>query len=286
MAYDTFERSQYAGRPVELYTFQIQGVVYRFVRGAEGVNVGGNDFEPAQISSTEVRDTAERAKNNVTIRFDFMRDPTATRMPTTQALGRLWHPYVPSSPVFVTIQQIQHDDPDQQLRNVWTGRAGQPKMSKTGIELVCVPTRAERKAWVGRPRRLQRACPLAVYSQGNGMCNLPMADWAVELTVDDVTGLTVTADEVARSDGISWDGGMVQWTDDAGVVQTRTIKSSAGLSITLDYGAAGLAGVVSMTAWPGCPGNWSACEARANTDNYGGCFYMPGKDPFDGNRAL
>ena len=286
MAFDTYERSQYLGQPVELYTFRLQGLVQRYVRGDAGVNIGGHDFFPAQISSTEIMDTAERAKNEVTIRFDYHRNPNAPRKPTTQPLGDLWHPYVPSSPVFVTIQAIHKGDTEEQLQNVWTGKAGQPKFGSTAMELLCVPSRADRKGWAGRARRLQRACPLAVYSEGLRMCNLPLEDWAVELTISDVDGLTISAPEVTRGDDIAWDGGMVEWEDDAGVVQTRTIRSSTALAITLDYGAGSLAGLTSATAWPGCPGNWDACQKRGNTKNYGGCFYMPGKSPFDGNRAV
>lgn len=286
MAFDTYERSQYHGRPVELYTFRLQGLVQRYVRGDAGVNIGGHDFYPGQISCTELRDTAERAKNEVTIRFDYLRDPNAPRKPSTQPLGALWHPYVPSSPVFVTIQAIHKGDSEEQLQNIWTGKAGQPKFSSTEMELLCVPSRADRKGWSGRARRLQRACPLAVYSQGFRMCNLPLEDWAVELTISDVDGLTIAAPEIERDDDIEWAGGMVEWEDDDGIVQTRTIRSNTALTITLDYGASSLAGLTGVTAWPGCPGNWDACEKRDNTDNYGGCFYMPGKSPFDGNRAV
>ena len=287
MDFNLRELSRFLGRPVQLFVFTRQTRVWRFTTADRDVPVGGHVYLSARgMSRSEVRETAEPAKNRVKIKVPFLTDPDAAEYPPTQALGLNWHPYPPSDPVYVTCLSYHAGDPDAELIVDWSGRVLQPKINGAMMELVCTPSRAARGAWVGGARRAQRACDVPVYSQGIGMCNLDPDDWEVEVTVTDVDGLTITAAEFERDDGIAWDGGLVQWTREDGIVETRTINASAGLSITLDYGASSLAGVTDLKAWPGCPHNWAACNLRDNTDNYGGCMCMPNKSAFDGTRAV
>ena len=288
MAFDTHELSRFLGRPVELYVFTRQSKVWRFTSAARDVVVGGETYLAAPgFERSAIRESNERAKNNVTIKFAFLSDPAAVEYPPTQALGLNWHPYPPSDTIYVDCMTYHADDPDAQVVIDWTGKVLQPKFaSKTMMELVCSPNRAAKGAWVGGARRVQRACDVPVYSQGLGMCNLDPDDWEVEATVSAVSGHTLSAPEFARADGIEWPGGFAQWTRADGIVETRTIRAAAGLSITLDYGATGLAGVTAVKAWPGCPHNWAGCTARGNADNYGGCMFMPTKSSFDGTRAV
>lgn len=281
------ELSRFLGRPVQLYVFARQSVTWRYTSADRDVTVGGHTYTAAPgITRSEIRETAERAKNKVTIKFPFLTDPDAVQLPATQALGLNWHPYPPSDPVSVTCLSYHADDPDAEVIVDWSGRVLQPKITGTMMELVCTPSRAARGAWVGGARRVQRSCDVPVYSQGLGMCNLNPDDWEVEVNVSNVDGLTITGDELERDDGIKWDGGFVQWERDDGIVETRTIRASSGLSITLDYGASSLQGITTLKAWPGCPHNWEACEKRNNTDNYGGCICLPVTNAFDGTRAV
>ncbi|MBD9368862.1 phage BR0599 family protein [Xanthomonas sp. XNM01] len=284
MAFDLRELSRWFGKPIQLVTFARQGVAWRFCTADRPISAGGHDYLPEAITISEIRDTAERAKNNVTITLPYSLDPLADVLPATQALGDNWRPYVPSDEVRVVIMSLHHGDDEVQTN--WHGHVAQPKYKAASLELVCAPGRMSRGGWVGRAPRWSRPCELPVYSQGEGMCNLDPAAWAVPATLTDVDGLTLTAPEFERADGIAWPGGYIEWTRADGIVEMRTIKSAAGLTITLDYGASDLAAALNVVARPGCPHNWAGCTARANTDNYGGCMTMPGRSPFNGTRAV
>lgn len=287
MAFDLRELSRFFGRPVQLFAFTRQNRVWRYTTADRDITVGGHVYLSATgISRTEIRETAERAKNNVTIKLPFLRDPAALELPPTQALGYNWHPHPPSDTVHVRCMALHFGDPDAQVITEWMGKVLQPKFSATMLELVCSPSRAAKGAWVGGAPRAQIACDRPVYSQGLGQCNLDPAAWVVDADVTDVDGLTITSPAFERDDGIAWPGGFVQWTRPDGIVETRTIKRASGLTITLDYGAADLGELVQLQAWPGCPHNWAGCAARGNTDNYGGCMQMPTKSPFDGTRTV
>jgi len=281
------ELSRFLGRPVQLVTFARQGVAWRYCTADRDITVGGHTYLSARgMTVSEIRDTAERAKNNVTITVPYLVDPSAPDMPVTQPLGDNWRPYVPSDEVRVVIMSMHHDDPDAEVQTNWHGHVAQPKFRDATLDLVCAPGRMARGGWVGRAPRWSRACEVPVYSQGEGMCNLDPGAWAVPATLTGVSGLTVTAPEFVRTDGIAWPGGYVEWTRDDGIVEMRTIKAASGQAITLDYGAADLEPGLEVIARPGCPHNWAGCSARNNTDNYGGCMTMPGKSPFNGFRAV
>lgn len=287
MGFNLRELSRFLGRPIQLFAFTRQASVWRYTTADRDVTVGGHTWTAAPgISRSAIRESGERAKNNVTIKVPFLTDPSAGEYPPTQALGLNWHPYPPSDTIYVDCMTYHADDPDAEVVIDWTGKVLQPKIRGVELELVCSPSRAAKGAWVGGARRVQRACDVPVYSQGLGMCNLDPDDWEVEANVTDVTGLTLSAPEFARGDDIAWDGGFVRWTRADGVVETRTIKAASGLAVTLDYGASSLAGLTSVKAWPGCPHNWAGCLARANTDSYGGCMCLPQKSAFDGTRAI
>ncbi|KAF1697996.1 hypothetical protein CSC62_07575 [Pseudoxanthomonas jiangsuensis] len=287
MGFNLRELSRFLGRPVQLFAFTRQNRVWRFTTADRDVTVGEHVYLSAPgISRTAIRESGERAKNNVTIKLPFLTDPGAIELPPTQDLGRNWLPYPPSDPVYVDCMTYHADDPDAEVIIDWTGKVLQPKCNGTLLELVCSPSRAAKGAWVGGAPRIQRACDRPVYSQGIGQCNLDPDAWEVEATVTDVDGLTLTAAEFERDDGIEWPGGFVQWERADGIVETRTIRAASGLTLTLDYGAADLGEVTSLKAWPGCPHNWAGCTARDNNKNYGGCLCMPGKSAFDGTRAV
>lgn len=277
--FDLREISRFFGEPIHLFRFALGPLSWRFTTAAAAMAVEGEEYLPAGISRSTIRETAERAKNAVTITMPYALDPEAFDKPSTQGFGDIWRPYPPSDRVFVTCMSMHRGAADVAVE--WMGHVAQPEFTDTSLKLTCEPTLARRRA-KGGGRRVQRACEVAVYGQGLGQCSLPKEPFAVPAIVTAVNGLLITAAGLAAAT-LPLEGGFIEWTLPSGLVERRTIMSHAGEVIELDYGAAAFAPDFEFIAYPGCAHTWLACQARNNTDNYAGCLYLPTKNPWSGD---
>lgn len=279
MAFDDFEQGQWTGKPIHLFIFTLQTKVWRFATCDRDYPVGANTYLAAPISRSAIEQTAEAAKDELTIRMAYLRDPNAEELPPTQDLGNVWFPYVPSDKVYVTCLATHFGDTDPP-RVEWMGEVSQPKFSDIELTLVCEPT-----SGAGNVRnqgaKWQKGCWKTVYSTGIRGCNLDPDDFKVEATLAAVAGLTATAAAFGTAP-LNLAGGTATWLREDGLIERRSIMRHVGTSITLLYGAADLAAGLAVIVLPGCPRSWAACDARGNTLNYGGAIYKPVKNPMDG----
>ncbi len=279
MAFDDFEQGQWTGKPIHLFLFTLQSKVWRFASCDRDYVVGANTYLAAPISRSAIEQTAESAKDELTIRMPYLRNPFAAEFPPTQSLGDVWFPYAPSDKVYVTCLATHFGDTDPP-RVEWMGEVSQPKFTDAELTLGCEPT-----SGAGNIRnqgaKWQRACWKTVYSTGIRGCNLDPEPLKIEAVLTGVNGLTAAAAEFAAAP-LALAGGTATWLRDDGLIERRSIMRHAGSDITLLYGAADLAEDLAVTVLPGCPRTWAACEARGNTLNYGGAIYKPVKNPLDG----
>lgn len=277
--FDDFELSRRGGKPTHLFRFTRQGVVWRYAACERDVVIGGFTWLAAPMSRSEIKQTIEKAQDNVTITLPYNRNPGNTD-PVTQPLGDNWHPYTPGDTVGVVCLATHLNDPDQQIIVEWMGQVGQPKFTDGKLELTCVPMNSLGKAQ-RQGAKWQIACWKTVYSTGLRGCNLDRTAQTIAATLTAVSGLTLTAAAFGTAP-LPLAGGALDFTDGAGLVQRLSIMAHAGTSITLLSGVAGLAVGVAVTVAPGCERTWNACTARSNTDNYGGAIYKPVKNPYQG----
>lgn len=274
--FDTFERSRFLGKPIRLFRFDRQSVSWRYCTAEQNLTIGGFTYLAGQIDRDEIRQTAERAKDKLKIKLAYLRDPAAPELPVTQALGNNWNPYIPSDTIRVTCMATHLGDTDPP--NVeWMGIVAQPEFTDTELTLTCVPGLAIARA-VNQGPKWQRGCWKTVYSNGLRGCNLDPATFAVSATLSAASGLTLTAAAFASAP-LSLAGGWIEWTRVDGLVERRSILAHSGSTITLIYGGPDLAPGTAVVAIPACEQTWAACDARSNTDNYGGGIYMPVTDP-------
>lgn len=281
--FDLFEQSRFTGRPVHLFVFTYQSMVLRFAASDRDIVIGEGDaamtYVAAQIQRSEIKQTTERAKDKITITAAYLRDPSAAQYPSTQPLGDLWHPYIPSDTVRVTCLATHVGDTDPPVVE-WMGVVTQPQYSDTELELTCTPAAdTDRARYQGA--KWQRACWKTVYSSGLWGCNLDPAALLVTGTLTAVSGLTLTAAEFAAAP-LNLAGGSLQWTTAGGIVERRSIMSHSGDSLGVLWSGADLAVGTTVIAKPGCPRTWAACAARGNTVNYGGAIYKPVENPLEG----
>lgn len=289
MSYDLLQRSRFGARPVRLYRFQLQGAIWWFAQCDRDLEPpGGATWRAAQIDRDDIQQTNESAKERLKIRLAYLRDPDANPIdvPVTQSFGDLWHPYIPSDKVQVMCLEWMYGDTDPP-RMVWSGLVSQPSFTDVELELTCLPISAIGEAKNQGPKG-QRACWKAPYSTGLDGCNLDPADFEVPGTISAVDGLTVTVPGFAGAPfsllqgEFRWPRTITAHNGDIEITERRTIKAISGSTATLLYGGAGLAVDVEVVGLPGCENNWDACEARDNTINFGGAFYKPVKNPYDG----
>lgn len=108
--------------------------------------------------------------------------------------------------------------------------------------------------------------------------------WFVATLGVDAVGLTLTAPEFGTSP-FGLEGGMIRWTRDNGLVETRNILAHTGTSITIDYGHADLVAGRELRTYWGCPHNLEACTARGNERHYPGFVWLPTDDPMGRSQA-
>lgn len=274
--FDAFESSRFLGRPVRLFVFARQSLVWRYCTADRDLDIGGDTYLAAQIDRSEIKQTAERAKDKITITLAYLRDPSAPEYPSTQPLGDNWHPYIPLDRISVTCLATHVGDTDPPTVE-WMGIVTQPSFTDVALELTCEPTVAIGQALNQGPK-WQRGCWKSVYSQGPRGCNLAIDAFRVDALLTAASGLTVAADEFASAP-LPLDGGWLEWQRVDGLIERRSIMQTNGTDIVLLYGAADLAQGLAVTARPGCPQTWAACDARGNTINYGGAIYKPVENP-------
>lgn len=294
MGFDLLQRSRFGGRPMCLFRFELQGAVWWFAQAPRDVDAGGATWRSAQIERSEIKQTSEPAKDIVKIRFAYLRDPDASPVdiPSTQDLGDLWHPYIPSDKVQVTCFDWMYGDTDPP-RMVWSGYVEQPQFTDVELELTCIPSTALGEA-KGQGPRNQRACWKVPYSTGLRGCNLDPADFEVPGEIADIDGLTVTVPAFASPEfsllqgEFRWPRTITAHNGEIEIIERRTIAKVEGADVTLLYGGLGLESGLEVTALPTCPGTWDACASRRDDpqNHFGGCVYKPVKSPYDGGESM
>lgn len=275
--------TRFGARPVRLFRFAHQSRVWRFAQAKRDIVIGADTYLAAPIERDEIRITAEPAKDKISIRLGYLRDPAAPEidLPSTQSLGDLWHPYIPSDVVSVMCLATDYgstEPPDVQ----WMGVVAQPSFTDVELELACEPGHAIAKAANQGPK-FQRGCWKEVYSTGIRGCNLDPAPLETVATLTAVSGADLTAAEFAGL-SLSLLGGEAKWTDSNGQIHRRMIVSHSGTTVRIHYGGPELAIGLAVTVKPNCEQTYAACSVRhADPQNhYGGAIYMPVENPMDG----
>lgn len=102
-------------------------------------------------------------------------------------------------------------------------------------------------------------------------------------TLTAVSGLTLTAAAFGAFPSGRLAGGFIEWLRLDGLMEYRSVRTHAGNTIVIDYGAADLAVGLVVTAYPGCAHTWADCVYYENEPNYGGDLWIRTQNPFSGN---
>ena len=269
MSFNLREVARWFGKPVGLYRFTRQSLHWRYTSSDEEITTGEGTYTPLAISGEALKESYERQKRRLTL-----------TLPANAPVCQNWLPHAPSDPILVTLQSLHRGDGE--VVTEWVGRVFQPKFTDTTCELLCDPSTGSMRPR-GMQNRWQRDCPLALYSQGDGLCNLPPEDFAEPATLSYAMGNVLRAAAWALLPASRLAGGYLEWTSTNGLVNRRTIIFHSGNEVRLDYGAADLLTGKAVVAYHGCAHTFGDCKNKGNKDNYGGCPNLPQKNPFSGN---
>ena len=268
MTFSLFELSRWAGKPVHLFRFARGTVAWRYTSADRPITLGNELFTPAAIARGPIRDSVEQAKNTLTL-----------TLPVDLEVAANWRPHPPGDLISVQCLALHFGDTEPAVE--WIGRVIAPKFTDTVLTLTCDPSfKSGRRS--GMQLKWQRGCPLVLYSQGPGMCNVNKALHAVPATLTAITGLTLTAAEFGAIPDGKLAGGFIEWTRANGLREARTIMAHVGNTLLINYGATDLSAGLSVIAYRGCAHNTAACSEFNNDPNYGGAKDLPNKKIFDG----
>lgn len=269
MTFATYETSQQAGAPIELYEFTVGVQTYRYTSAPEDITYQTKIYQAFQLSRSAIEDTGELPKNQLTI--EAQRD-----FPVSD----LFRIAPPSDVVLLNIRRLHFDDPDLEPKLIWSGRVLNCEWTaRSTCSLTCESfyTALKRR---GLRRLYQRQCPHILYGTACGVANTA---WKTTVIVTTASGLTVTSPAIdLLADGY-FAGGYLEWESAPGVYERRAIRSHVGDAITLTHPVVGLAGGSEVDLFAGCDHSLATCGGKfGNTANYGGFPYVPKVNPFGG----
>jgi uncharacterized phage protein (TIGR02218 family) len=266
MTYDTRERSIQDGQPIELYEFVRGGVTSRFTSADSDKVLSSQTYTSATLQRGEIETSAERARN-------ALRITCARNFP----IADLFRVAPPTEIISLIVKRVHDGDTDAAV--IWMGRVLNCEWAGASATLNCEPVTSSLRR-PGLRRKYSRQCPLVLYSQGLGQCNVNRAAHSTVTTVTGVSGLVLS---VAALGSKPWPGGFVEWETEAGPVERRFISEHSGLSLTLSQPFYGLSVGDEVTVSPGCTHTQTMCnDTYSNGANYGGFPFVPRKNPFDG----
>lgn len=251
MTFKAFETSARSGKPAQFFLFGRQGLSWRFTNAARDITVGGKTYIACAISRTEIKETIEKAQDNVTITLPCSLDPNCAEPPPTQAFCNNWQPTVPTDPVSVICMAMHLDDPDQEMAVQWIGVVQQPKFDDNAgtLALTCVPP-GQIAAAMYQGAKWQVACWKSVYSTGLRGCNLVAGGIDVPDVVTAISGSTVTAAKWEHPPR-SFVGGNASWS--VPTAYNSTVSALSGSVATLSDASGIVVGTV--IDWTGGSGN-------------------------------
>lgn len=256
---------------VELYLFESMGQFWAYTSASEPILHGGFLFEPEAISRTEVEQTQDIHKSDVSV-----------RVPRTNDMGLIHLQYAPESVTSLTIFKGSEFDG---FPVFWKGRVVGAKGDGGHITLMTesVFTSLRRP---GLRARYQRSCRHALYHRG---CNLDPESFAVLGTVESVNGAVVSVTQAASVSNGWYLGGMLRAPD--GVL--RLIIRHVGKQLTLSRPIPNLQSLLPdagniVKIYPGCDHTMGSkgCGKFGNNANYGGFPWIPNKNPFGGSSLV
>lgn len=283
MTFASIEQSRQKGRPTNLFHVRYGDApnsYYGYTDAEQPITNSGITYSPLAVTRGKivVSGTLDKATMEV-------------RMSLNVPLAEHFRVYPPSQVVNLTILQGHLSDPDLQFLVAWTGRVISAKRTDMELILTCEPISTSLKR-VGLRRHYQYSCPHVLYGSE---CKADKSAATIVTTVDALSNTTVTVPDGWETEARSakYVGGMVEWINAHGDLETRTILKVVGFRNLvlsgflrdLDIGA-------SINVILGCNHGFYVLTDKSidadktdcyglhdNIHNFGGCPFIPTENP-------
>lgn len=264
MSYDALEQAGAGAQPYELYLFQGTGIFFALTSADKPITYLGEPYVPSTISRSESEQSNEVVSGQMKI-FIAKDHP----------LAQLFLPYLPSSPVAVTVYGSHYSDTETVV--LFTGTVASARFTDQ-CELTCNSDQY----------LLQRKIPSQLYQApcshifGDAGCGISLAAHTYPGTIAtiDSTGTVLTVTGFGSLPDSLQGGYLVRGND------VRMIVAHTGTSITLLSSVADLDVGDTVEGVAGCQLTFAACSAYKNTFHFLGFDLIPTINPFDGSASI
>lgn len=264
MTFDAVEKSGFGGKPYELYLFQGTGISFPLTGAENPITYLGQQYAPATIARTEAEQSNEVVSGQIKV-----------YLPKDHPLAQMMIPYLPSSPIAITIFGSHYSDTETVV--LFTGVVASARFTDQ-CELTCNSAQylLQRKI----PHQLYQAPCSHIF--GDGDCGASLADHSFNgtITAIDSTGTILTIPAFASLPD-TLRGGYLKYLNDF-----RMIVSHSGSAVTLLSPIPGMAPGAAVRSTAGCNLDFSTCAHYSRTSSFLGFDLIPAKNPFDSTVSI
>lgn len=276
MSFPAIETSVENGRPAELLSISVAALSYFYTTAAKPIVHNGRTYNPEPFQHPSIEGSGEVTKSSLSIRL-------SAKAP----VGELFRASAPSGVVIATLYQHHIDDNDFYV--AWKGRVVDSQWQPPYLDLTVENVYASLQR-PGIQRKIGAQCPLALYGQGSGKCNVNREEWREHHTVTAVSRMNLTVPSTVGKPNDWFAGGYIEWVNPANsILEKRMVRQSNGTTgvITLTSLPMSLSPGQVISAFPGCDRTLSdsGCKRFSNTINFGGQPFIPRKNAFVGDSS-
>ena len=264
MSFDALEKSGFGAKPYELYLFQGTGISFALTSSEIAITYLGQVYAPETITRTGVEQSNEVVSGQIKV-----------FIPKDHALARLMLPYLPSSPIAITVFGSHYADTETVV--LFTGVIASARFTDQ-CELTCNSAQylLQRKI----PQQLYQAPCSHIFGDAGCGANLAAHTYVGTVTGIDSTGTVLTIPAFAALPD-TLQAGYLQFGG-----EFRMIVGHSGATVTLISPITDLAVGASVSGTAGCALTFSACAHYGRTISFLGFDLIPTVNPFDGSASV
>lgn len=264
MSFDALEKSQFGALPYELYLFQTTGLSYALTSSENPITYLGQQYTPATITRTETDSSNEVVSGQIKV-----------FLPVEHPLATLLIPYLPSSPIAITIYGSHYGDAETVV--LFVGVVASARFTDQ-CEITCNSAQylLQRKI----PQQLYQAPCSHIFGDAGCGADLTAHTYAGSVSVIDATGTILTVPAFASLPD-SLRGGYLKHGNDY-----RMIVDHSGTTVTLISPFAGMTAPAAVAGTAGCALDFSTCQHYGRTSSFLGFDLIPTVNPFDGSASV
>lgn len=258
------ETSVEAGRPVELYYFQIGSTGYRYTSAEDEMSFGGNTYYPRSIQRTNPEQGTDERRQEIEI-----------TLPSNDDVAARYIGIVPGEQTTLTITRYHRGDAEAYI--LWSGKIVGAAYKQQGA--YCTLRGMTTEAAFSRlvPRlKFQGLCNHVLY---DSQCALARSSYKYSGTCSTISGNTVTVAGVGAAHGAGWAvGGYISFGD----LDYRLVIAQSGDILTLRIPFENDPTGETLDVYAGCDHTLTTCNSKfSNAANYGGFPFVPTINPFE-----